>query len=93
VPVVVLLLAFALVLWLALKRRWLVRPSRSPRKSGGLGAEKEPSASTSTEVTAHEAVAPESTYMHGRSEMYGGNKPSQVDGVEIYQLPADEARR
>ncbi|KAK3642093.1 hypothetical protein LTR56_010964 [Elasticomyces elasticus] len=93
VPIAVLLLAFGLGLWLAVNRRWLVRPGHSADRYGASRAEEEPLALSRGGTTMQEIATPGQAFAHGPSEMHGYGRPAQVGGTEVYQLPAGEVRR
>ncbi|KAK5700093.1 hypothetical protein LTR97_006228 [Elasticomyces elasticus] len=93
VPTAVLLLGFGLLLWLALKRGWLVRPGRNADQRAASLAEKEPLAYGKSGAVVREGMAPASDFMRGPSEIHGYERPAQVGGTEVYQLPAGEVRR
>ncbi|KAK4960458.1 hypothetical protein LTR10_003354 [Elasticomyces elasticus] len=93
VPIAVLLLGSGLFLWLALKRRWLVRPGNDGNHRGASQAEKEPLAYGKSEAFVWQGMAPAPDFMRGPSEIQGYERPAQVGGTEVYQLPAGEVRR
>ena len=91
VPVLALLVAFSLILYLGIRRGWLVR-------KGNMAARANCSLNyASYDATATTAKANTSIKQpfdsHGAQELNGETKPYPIDGNQVYQLSGEREQR
>ena len=91
VPVVVLLLAFGFILWLILKRGWLVRAHSTSTKHSAVVGDIDP-------YDDHIAAQASMRWDRGgatnsAAQLDGRGLPHHAAGVEIYQLHSDDSGR